>query len=356
MRYYALLFFTLVFGGILNSCSSSKQLPEELEDTYYGFLPCADCPGISFILELNDDRFRRTMNYYDRDVTSVTEGKIRYNDGEIQLFEDGNLTGHYAVEEENLIQLDGEGNRITGELAPYYILYPGDTTRAQMLTTWGQEDNAHRYKGTGNEPFWMVQVKARTLYFKGLLEQELEFEIPISQSNHSENGNSIRYYGESDGIELTVQITHETCQDNMSGYYFPTLLEVDLLTPEIEKQTLRGCGEFLGRYQLNGNWILYRVDGREFNSEAPTMSVSLGDGKISGNAGCNRYFASIQSISDTTIGLFNVGSTKMACPDMKLETLFLNMLDQSDISWSIDQDGQLILTTGTGSFTFRRDG
>lgn len=356
MRYYALLFFTLVFAGIFNSCSSSRQLPEELEGTYYGFLPCADCPGISFILELNDDRFRRTMNYYDRDLTSITEGTLSYTDSEIQLFENGNLTGHYVVEEENLIQLDGEGNRITGELAPYFILYPGDTTRAQMPVTWGQEDNAPRYKGTGNEPFWMVQVKASTLYFKGLLEKELEFEIPISQSNQSENGNTIRYDGESNGIQLTVQITHETCQDNMSGFYFPTVLVVELLTPEMEKQTLRGCGEFLGRYQLNGNWKLHLVDGREVNTAAPTLSVSLGDGKISGNAGCNRYFGSIQSISGATIGFDNVGSTKMACPDMALESLYLNMLDQPDISWSIDQDGQLTLKTGTGTFIFRRDG
>lgn len=356
MKLSVFLFSVLISVGIWQSCSSTKNLPEELVDTYYGFLPCADCPGISYTLELDTDRFRRTMTYYDRDLTSVTEGTLRYTDGEIQLLEEGILTGHYVVEGTKLIQLDGEGKRITGELAPYFILHPGDATRAQMPKSWSQDNDAVRYKGTGNEPFWMVQVKSSTLYFKGLLEKELEFEIPISQSAPSENGKTIRYFGESDGIQLTVEITHETCQDNMSGFYFPTVLEVELLTPELEKLKLRGCGEFLGRYQLNGNWVLHLVDDREIDSAAPTMSVSLGNGKISGNSGCNRYFASIQSISDSTIGFYDVGSTKMACPDMKLETVFLNMLDQSDLSWSIDQNGQLTLMTGMGSFTFRREG
>lgn len=354
-NYRHLGFVAVTLSSVLIfACSATRPLPRELADTYYGFYPCADCPGIKYTLELTSKEFRRTMDYVERDFTAVDEGVVEYADGRIYLYENGNLTDRYEVEGDRLIHLDGEGNRITGNLAPFFVLYRGDPSKSEIPQEWGTLPQTARYKGTGNEPFWMVQVKESTLYFTGLMHEELEFEIPISDTRQSDDGKTITYEGQGDGNELVVQITHETCQDNMSGFYFPTALEVTLSLPEMDAQTLYGCGRYLGQDQLNGDWMLYAIDDEETENSGQTLSISLEENRISGNAGCNRFFGSIKEISDTEIAFHNIGSTKMACPDMNPEQHYLRFLDQTDITWHVDENDQLILQSKHGKRTFRR--
>ena len=54
-------------------------------------------------------------------------------------------------------------------------------------------------------------------------------------------------------------------------------------------------------------------------------------GKITGNAGCNNYFGELSL--DATAGNFivkNVGSTRMSCDNMEVESQFLRMLNEAD--------------------------
>ena len=55
------------------------------------------------------------------------------------------------------------------------------------------------------------------------------------------------------------------------------------------------------------------------------------DQKISGNAGCNRYFGNV-ALNPATGGFSagQIGSTKMACQNMDTETNFLNMLPKAN--------------------------
>src|SRR5690606_28741050 len=90
-------------------------------DGYYvGTLPCADCPGIKTELELNADQtFILRETYLDRDVASrVTTGSFNWNGqgNAIRLNSDGERTINYLVGENTLIQLDVNGNRITGPI------------------------------------------------------------------------------------------------------------------------------------------------------------------------------------------------------------------------------------------------
>jgi heat shock protein HslJ len=67
--------------------------------------------------------------------------------------------------------------------------------------------------------------------------------------------------------------------------------------------------------------------------------------KLTGSAGCNRYFASYQTGNDSQLSITDIASTEMWClqPEgiMEQETKFLQWLDKTN-SYRIN-DGQLTL-------------
>jgi len=136
--------FCLLFG--LNSCKSrnkkqadaavevqlatgdNSRTSVDWEGTYFGIVPCADCPGIETRITLNkDETYHVSWKYQDKgDETFENTGKFQWDasGGIITL---GSLDkdfypNQYRVGENCLFQLDKEGNRITGDLAANYIL------------------------------------------------------------------------------------------------------------------------------------------------------------------------------------------------------------------------------------------
>ena len=100
-------------------------------------------------------------------------------------------------------------------------------------------------------------------------------------------------------------------------------------------------------------WQLARWQYREPVSESISITFAYEDGKVSGNAGCNNYFAGMAAgdmPGDITIAL--PGATRMACPDPATgaaEQRFLSILPAvRQFSW---MSGQLILNYGEGTET-----
>ena len=63
------------------------------------------------------------------------------------------------------------------------------------------------------------------------------------------------------------------------------------------------------------------------NVKGKTPTLNIESARITGNGGCNNYFADI--MIDRTVGNFstkNIGSTKMACDNMSEETNYFSML------------------------------
>lgn len=92
---------------------------------YKGTLPCADCSGIETSIELtNSNTFTLHQLYKEKKATSFTEkGKFEWNTSGSHIYcLLPNDTIQYQVGENQLIQLDREGNKITGPLASNYIL------------------------------------------------------------------------------------------------------------------------------------------------------------------------------------------------------------------------------------------
>lgn len=90
---------------------------------YDGTIPCADCEGIKTTIELRDDRtFDIQSEYLEKEVKLVDKGEFIWYDNGSSIILKGEQTDlRLKVGENQLFQLDQEGNLITGDLAEKYI-------------------------------------------------------------------------------------------------------------------------------------------------------------------------------------------------------------------------------------------
>lgn len=107
--------------------SDNSQNSLDWQGTYKGVTPCADCEGIETEITLNADlTFTLKIEYLGKGDGNVFQeaGSFVWDKtgGIISLegFKGG--PSQYKVGENRLIQLDMEGNVITGDLAEKYVL------------------------------------------------------------------------------------------------------------------------------------------------------------------------------------------------------------------------------------------
>jgi heat shock protein HslJ len=102
--------------------------------------------------------------------------------------------------------------------------------------------------------------------------------------------------------------------------------------------------------ELSGvEWVLRRWSSSEPAPAQPEVTLSYGDGRISGRAGCNSYFASANGQAPGAISVGPAGTTRMACPPdvTAVEKRFLGILPRIDryaflagqLTLSYEQDG-----------------
>jgi heat shock protein HslJ len=96
-------------------------------------------------------------------------------------------------------------------------------------------------------------------------------------------------------------------------------------------------------------WVLRRWSSTEPAPAQPEVTLTYKDGRISGRAGCNSYFAAVTGKAPGAIAVGPAGTTRMACqPEfMAVEKRFLAILPRIDrfsflagqLVLSFDQDG-----------------
>ncbi|MBD9357706.1 copper resistance protein NlpE [Methylomonas albis] len=103
---------------------------------YNGLTPCADCIGVKTSLALNKNGSYLLMTQFlgksEREFTE--KGKFAPGDKANTLVltpKNGSASQQYLVEKDVLIQLDSNGNRISGKLADRYILRRTSVTDKQ---------------------------------------------------------------------------------------------------------------------------------------------------------------------------------------------------------------------------------
>lgn len=124
---------------IVLSCNSTKPGTNQIidehnsqnaldwEGIYRGILPCADCEGIQTTVYLNKDLSYNIKSRYMGKSDSVfqSSGHFIWNKEGSQISLKSNTneeTLQYQVGENVLIQLDQQGEKITGVLADHYML------------------------------------------------------------------------------------------------------------------------------------------------------------------------------------------------------------------------------------------
>jgi len=100
----------------------------------------------------------------------------------------------------------------------------------------------------------------------------------------------------------------------------------------ISLMALAGCWQdetLTGYGAADRLWVLESVDGSAFAARAELEFPE--EGKITGKAPCNRFFAD-QTAPYPWFTLGPIGSTKMACPAMEAEARFLGALAEMTLS------------------------
>lgn len=138
------------------------------QGSYAGVLPCADCPGIETNLVLHkDNTFSLTTRYLGKDdQVFKNSGTFRWNEAgtgiRLQGLSDGPV--QYQVGEHQLVQLDKQGQRISGDLADQYVLkkqitLPDHTPVAIFDAPKWQLTELLGKPVTSSEPAWLTFEK-----------------------------------------------------------------------------------------------------------------------------------------------------------------------------------------------------
>lgn len=96
----------------------------DYEGIYKGKFPTADGEGMEVTVELSENNYTQTVSYIGKENSTFTKtGKYTWNEaGDTITLNGANAPNQYFVGENKLIQLDMDGQMITGELADMYVL------------------------------------------------------------------------------------------------------------------------------------------------------------------------------------------------------------------------------------------
>jgi heat shock protein HslJ len=115
------------------------------------------------------------------------------------------------------------------------------------------------------------------------------------------------------------------CPGQLATRYW--MLQGNQLTEVASQATGRLSLSILG----GGEWTLAAFDRDRPASGTAPITLAFEDGKITGSAGCNGYFASVDESAPGRITVGPVGSTRKACSgeQMGAERLFLDRLGKT---------------------------
>ncbi|HZH86161.1 MAG TPA: copper resistance protein NlpE [Brumimicrobium sp.] len=114
-------FFLLLSLPLLFACNTNEKLKL---GTYYGQIPCADCPGINVQLELKEDQTYLVKNFYlgENDVFEE-QGSFKIQADSILVLEKTDDENQlYLIEKNELTMLDSKGKKSDSKLADFYKL------------------------------------------------------------------------------------------------------------------------------------------------------------------------------------------------------------------------------------------
>lgn len=74
-------------------------------------------------------------------------------------------------------------------------------------------------------------------------------------------------------------------------------------------------------------WGLKELNGKKIDpSKGMILEMNTSEMTFMGNASCNSIFGTLESSQENKLSFLNIGSTRKMCPDINLETAYINSL------------------------------
>jgi heat shock protein HslJ len=207
---------------------------------------------------------------------------------------------------------------------------------AAGCTTLPQPDGplpSEPYRALGNEPFWSVTIADGRMRYET---PEGGFSVPAPTPRNTFNGH--RY----ETARLTLSTRHGVCSDGMSDRRY-----ADTVTVVADGMTLNGCGGAVLAPETLADtaWSIVEIDGLAV--EGQNYFLQFGAGRLSGQAGCNRFSGAYAMAGDRlTPG--PVIATRMACPGPRMEHERRALQVLSGPVEARHPDGDTLVLTGNG--------
>ncbi len=162
----------------LTSCTSEKapEVENEVVDnhtsensldwqgTYSANLPCADCEYIETELSLNADMKYELITQHigrEKSFPDTVKGSFKWEGNNVKLdgIKKNDRPSTYKVEENQLRQLDLEGNKIEGDLAQNYVMRKHGNLNVEDKTWQLVELNGKKIKGSPETHYLVFHSK-----------------------------------------------------------------------------------------------------------------------------------------------------------------------------------------------------
>ncbi len=150
---------------------------------------------------------------------------------------------------------------------------------------------------------------------------------------------------------FTTKVSNHTLTLSRKGKVILEFIPAPLTGGTPGKGNSSDIWNFIAKHQ----WRLIQMNGNTQDQSPAFIDFNVPENKVSGNAGCNRFFGSYTA-KDQSISFSQMGSTRMACTDPqrnKTEQEFLRLLgnqtytfDVADQTLNLYQKNRLVLMFG----------
>jgi uncharacterized membrane protein len=195
---------------------------------YQGSLPLNK--KVEQTIAFNSDltyQLQEKYNAGDKDTVVVSQGTWTPSDGYIWLYKDQIVSGRYKWKGDTL-------QYYSPLVKKSYSMHP--VNDAMQNAAWkikGKEGVV--FLGTGNEPFWNVELdKGDSLSFRL---PEMKNPLRLKLDTTVNNDDTVQYSAHSDSTKMVVTIFPHFCSDGMSDFVYRNKVKV-----QYNQQVFDGCG------------------------------------------------------------------------------------------------------------------
>jgi copper homeostasis protein (lipoprotein) len=314
---------------------AARSVPQQLPALYSGTLPCADCPGIRFDLDLRANHvYVLRMTYLERNTSVDDIGQWSIGQDDVLTLTGGDeRPSAWAIRDvDTLDKLDVEGKPIESTLNYTIVRQPAYAALEPHLTMRG-----------------LYRTMADAAQFEECL---TGLKLPVAM--------------EGDNVALQTayaSVRHEpgtpvmasvegriAMRPAMEGDQPVEMLVVDKFVRFWPNES---CGARGVTHELaSTRWVLTRLNDEPVDlsklQREPFIAMESNERRVSGHGSCNRIVGAYETEGDR-IAFKQLALTRMACPNMDLESAFGKALNAAT-RWKIsgahlelfDADGKVV--------------